>query len=78
MGTGPRLGAGRTLPPAGPKLLQGEKTEWGKWDGTTTLLLTLSSGEETVASQVGCIVGSTLVGVPNTCGSSLGVRSCSG
>lgn len=30
MGTGPRLGAGRTLPPAGPKLLQGEKTEWGR------------------------------------------------
>lgn len=41
------------------------------------LLLALSSGEETVAFQVGCIVGSTLLGVPNTCGSSLEVRSCS-
>lgn len=37
------------------------------------LLLALSSGEETVASQVGCIVGSTLLGMPNTCCSSLGV-----
>lgn len=36
------------------------------------LLLALSSGEETVASQVGCIVGSTLLGMPNTC-RSLGV-----
>lgn len=55
MGTGPRLGAGKTHLLQAPNSCE-ERILNKEWDEPT--VLALSFGEGTVASQVGCIVGS--------------------
>lgn len=72
MGTGPRLGVGRIHLLQAPSSCEERRLNEERWDVPTMLLLALGFGEGTVASQVGYIVASTLLGVPNTYDSTLG------
>lgn len=72
MGTGPRLGAGRIHLLWAPSACEERILNKKGWNKPTMRLLALSFEEGTVASQVGCMFGSILLGVSNTCDSSLG------